>query len=178
MKMTLKTLMLGFIASTIFFSCEKNKNNTNNETLTAQDQTFLNEASATNTAEIQIGQLADSTADTSFIQSFATQLVNDHQAAQSDLKSIGTQVSYNVNDSLDNTHSMMLDTLRGLTGRAFDSVFVLRQIQDHNAAIANYQNEINSGNRTEVVQYANRYLPTLQQHLQTADSIATVMNFK
>jgi putative membrane protein len=177
MKMTLKTLMLGLIAGTFFFSCKKNDNN-NTETLSAQYQTFIDQAFASNTAEIRIGGMADSTADSSAIRAFGRQLMGEYQAAQNDLKSLGQTVKFNVSDSLDSAHMLMIDTLMGLTGRAFDSVFILRQIQDHNAAIANYQNEINSGNRSQVVQYANKFLPGLQMHLNTADSLATAMGFK
>ena len=177
MKMSFKTLMLAFIASIFFFSCKKHDTN-NEETLNAQDRNFMMQAAMGNTAEIQAGQLADSTADSSAIQAFAAQLVSDHQAAQNDLKSLGAKVNVTVSDSADSNHTMMLDSLRGLTGRAFDSTFLMNQIQDHNQAISDYQAEISSGNKTSVIDYANQYLPTLQMHLNTADSIATAMHFK
>jgi len=177
MKMSLKVLVFAFIASIFFFSCKKHETN-NQETLNAQDRNFIMQAALGNTAEIQAGQLADSTADSSAIKNFAAQLVSDHQAAQNDLKTLGTQVNVNVADSADSNHLMILDTLRGLTGRAFDSAFIMNQIQDHNRAISDFQAEINSGNKSSVIKYANQYLPALQMHLSTADSIATEMHFK
>jgi putative membrane protein len=71
-----------------------------------------------------------------------------------------------------------MDTLRGLSGRMFDSVYIMNQIKDHQAAISDFQNEISEGNQSDVINYANKYLPKLQMHLQIADSIATVMKFK
>ena len=177
MKMTFKTLMLGFIASTIFFSCEKNKNTTT-ETLSSQDSGFIMQAAIANNAEIQAGQLADSTSDTSTIQNFAMTLINDHQAAQNDLKSLGTKLNINVGDSTNGYNMMRLDSLRTLSGRAFDSAFIMNQIIDHTKAISDYQAEATSGNHTSVVNYANQYLPILQMHLNTADSIATAMGFQ
>jgi putative membrane protein len=177
MKMTLKTLMLGFIASTIFFSCEKNNGKTA-ETLSARDSAFIMEAAVLNTAEIQAGQLADSTSDTSTIKNFAMSLVSDHQAAQNDLKSLGAKVNITVADSTNSYNMMRLDSLRNLSGRAFDSAFILNQITDHTKAISDYQAEATSGNHTSVVNYANQYLPTLQKHLNTADSIASAMHFQ
>ena len=178
MKILVKTLLLGFIASTVFFSCKKNDNNNNTETLSTQDRNFIMQAAIGNTAEIQAGQLADSTTDTSLVQNFATMLVNDHQSAQSDLKSVGSQVNANVPDSANAYHMMLLDTLRGYSGRAFDSAFIMNQIMDHTEAINQYQAEASAGNNTAVMNYANTHLPVLQKHLNTADSIATVMNFK
>jgi len=177
MKMTLKTLMLGFIAGTIFFSCEKNNSKTP-ETLSTADSLFITQAAVLNTAEVQAGQLADSTSDTSTIQNFATMLINDHQAAQNDLKSLGTRLNINVADSTNGYNKMRIDSLRSLSGRAFDSAFIMNQITDHTKAISDYQAESTSGNQTSVVNYANQYLPTLQKHLNTADSIATAMGFQ
>ncbi len=177
MKMTLKTLMLGFIASTIFFSCKKNNSKTI-ETLSSRDSAFIMEAAVLNTAEVQVGQLADSTSDTSTIQNFAMTLINDHQAAQNDLKSLGAEVNIAIADTTNGYNMMRLDSLRNLSGRAFDSAFIMNQITDHTKAISDYQAESTSGNQTSVVNYANKYLPTLQKHLNTADSIATEMNFK
>lgn len=177
MKILSKVLLFGFIASTVFFSCEKNKKN-NEETLNTQDRNFIMQAAMSNAAEIQAGQLADSTADSSAIQAFAAQLVSDHQAAQNDLKSLGMQLNVGVTDSADSNHMMILDTLRGLSGRAFDSAFIMNQITDHNKAISDYQTEVSGGNKTSVVNYASQYLPALQMHLNTADSIATAMHFQ
>lgn len=177
MKILLKTLFFGFIASTLFFSCEKNKNS-NEEALSTQDHNFIMQAAMSNAAEIQAGRLADSTADSSSIRAFGARLANDHLQAQNDLKSLGIEVNVNVSDSADSNHMMILDTLRGLTGRAFDSAFIMNQIMDHNKAINDYQAEVSSGNKTSVMNYASKYLPTLQMHLNTADSIATAMHFK
>lgn len=177
MKISLKALLLGCAASLFFFSCEK-KNTNNEETLNAQDHNFILQAETTNTAEIQAGQLAGSTADSSAIQTFASKLVSDHQAAQNDLKSLGTTDNVNVVDSIDASQTMTIDSLKGLTGHAFDSVFIMNQIQVNNQAIADYQAEINAGNKSNLISYANKYLPTLQMHLTTADSLATAMHFK
>ena len=81
-------------------------------------------------------------------------------------------------DSVDSMHAALLVTLRGLSGRMFDSVYIVNQIKDHQAAISDFQNEISEGNKSDVVNYANKYLPKLQMNLQMADSIATVMKFK
>ena len=178
MKITAKNLLLCMAASFLFYSCDKNDDKDTTEPVSAQDQTFISQASLANTAEIRAGQLADSTADSSIVQMFGQQMATDHTAAQNDLQALGTKVNVAVPDSVDSMHSSLMDTLQTLTGRAFDSVYIISQINDHNAAIANFQQEINSGNKSDVIDYANKYLRKLQMHLQMADSIAGVMNFK
>ena len=177
MKITSKVLLFTMAASLTFFACKKSKND-NTQTLSSQDQAFISKASLSNTAEIRAGGLADSTADTAMIRSFGQQMVTDHTTAQNDLKTLGSNLSVSVNDSADAMHTALMDTLRGLSGRMFDSAYIINQIKDHQAAISDFQNEISEGNQSDVINYANKYLPTLQMHLQMADSIATVMNFK
>jgi putative membrane protein len=178
MKITSKNFLLCIAASFLIFSCDKNNNNNNNETVSQQDQTFISQTALTNTAEVQAGQLASTTADSTIIQMFGQQMVSDHTTAQTDLKTLGSSVNVAVPDSLDSAHSSLIDTLKTLTGRAFDSVYITHQIADHQAAISSFQQEINSGNKSDVINYANKYLPKLQLHLEMADSIATIMNFK
>ena len=176
MKITSKALLCGMIATFTFFACKKNNSTGNNETVSLQDSNFIHQASLSNTAEIQAGALADSTADSSMVRAFGQQMVTDHTTAQNDLKALGSSLNIVVTDSVDSAHVALIQTLKGLTGRAFDSVYILSQIKDHQTAITNFQQEINTGNRTQVINYANQYLPKLQMHLQMADSIANQMN--
>ncbi len=177
MKISFKFLLLCVVTSAFFFSCKKN-DSTNQETLNTQDQNFIVQAEMYNSAEIRAAQIADTTTDSAVIKSFAQKLVSDQQAAQSDLQTLGMQVNVAVSDTIGADQTLMLDSLRGLTGRAFDSTFIMNQIQDHNQVIAEYQAEVNAGNKSSVINYANKYLPTLQMHLNAADSIATAMHFK
>lgn len=177
MKITSKVLLFSLAASLTFFACKKSKSN-NTQTLSSQDQAFISKASLSNTAEIQAGGLADSTSDTATIRAFGQQMVTDHTTAQNDLKTLGGNFNVSVKDSVDSMHSSLINTLRGLSGRMFDSVYIMSQIKDHQAAISDFQNEINEGNQSNVINYANKYLPKLQMHLQMADSIATAMKFK
>jgi putative membrane protein len=177
MKITSKVLLFSLAASLTFFACKKSKSN-NTQTVTTQDRAFISKASLSNTAEVRAGALADSTSDSSVVRAFGQQMVTDHSTAQTDLKILGSNLSVAVTDSVDSMHAALIDTLRGLSGRMFDSVYIMNQIKDHQTAITDFQNEINEGNQSDVVGYANKYLPKLQMHLQMADSIASLMKFK
>ncbi len=178
MKINSKVIILIMFVCFAFYACKKSKNNNNNQTVTTQDRTFMSQASLGNTAEIQAGGLADSTADSAAVRAFGMQMVTDHTTAQNDLKTLGNNLNIPVVDSVDSMHAALMDTLRGLSGRMFDSVYIMNQIKDHQTAISNFQTEISEGNQASVINYANQYLPKLQMHLQMADSIATVMKFK
>ncbi|HEY5393721.1 MAG TPA: DUF4142 domain-containing protein [Hanamia sp.] len=176
MKSQAKILMLAITVSFFLFSCSKKTNN--DETITTQDRIFMAQASAGNIAEIQTAKLADSITDSSAIQSFAHLVITDHNYAQNDLKTLGNNIRLPVKDSVDANDDSMRDSLKTMTGRVFDSVYVTRQIAVYQVAIAAFKQEINTGNRTEVVSYAAKYLPTLKQHLQKAESIAQAMHYQ
>jgi putative membrane protein len=83
-----------------------------------------------------------------------------------------------VKDTIDAAHVTLMQTLQGLSGRAFDSTYIVNQVSDHQKTVTDFQTELSSGSRSEVKDYANKYLPKIQMHLQKADSIATAMGFK
>lgn len=176
MNIKVKLLALAVISSFFFFSCSKKDDNTG--TISLQDRTFIGQASASNTAEIQAAQLATSMTDSSAIKTFAQMMIDDHTTAQNDLKSLGTNINVPVTDSIDDMHQKMIDSLKTMPERTFDSVYILRQIADHQAAIANFQQEVNAGKKSDVIDYANKYLPKLQMHLQMADSLATALHYQ
>ena len=120
----------------------------------------------------------DSALSVQWIKSFGDTMVAQHTTAQGDLKTLGTSVGVNVKDSVDADHTTLLQNLQGLSGRAFDSTYIINQIADHQKTVTDFQAELSSGSRTEVKDFANKYLPKIQMHLQKADSIATEMNFK
>src|SRR5438046_52776 len=50
--------------------------------------------------------------------------------------------------------------------------------QNPNNTIALFQDEIKNGSRQDVKDYASKYLPHIQMHLTSADSISTALNGK
>ena len=57
-----------------------------------------------------------------------------------------------------------------LNGAAFDKAFAAHMVADHKKDIAAYQKASKSKNQ-QVAGYAGETLPTLQKHLQTAQSL-------
>jgi len=177
MKLTTKSVIVVSALSMSLFACTKDKTKTSN-TLNDADKTFMMQVSASNSAEVAAGALASTMGEDSLIKSFGDTMVAQHTTAQGDLKTLGTSVGVNVKDSVDADHTTLLQNLQGLSGRAFDSTYIINQIADHQKTVADFQAELSSGSRSEVKDFANKYLPKIQMHLQKADSIATEMNFK
>jgi putative membrane protein len=64
----------------------------------------------------------------------------------------------------------MHDKLSKLSGNAFDKQFATEMVSDHKKDIQKYQQAAKKKN-DPVADYANQTLPTLQKHLQTAQSL-------
>jgi len=142
------------------------------------DKNFLVQASASNTSEIQAGMLAASKGNSAGVKAFGNLMVQEHRIAQADLKVTGSNVGIAVRDTMDAQHVTLLQQLTALSGRAFDSVYMKSQVNDHEKAASLFDTEINKGSHIFVRSYSSNYFPKITMHLEMADSIATAMKFK
>jgi putative membrane protein len=149
-------------------SCNKN----DDDELNSTDRDFMMKASVGNTAETDAANLAVSKASNATVRAFAQRMISEHSMAQTDLKNLGTSTGYTVRDTLDPAHVALKVQLTALSGRQFDSVYMYAQVADHQTAVANFQNEQAGGQHNGVKNYANTYLPHIQMHLTSADSIS------
>lgn len=169
--MRMKKVMYGAVLMTciILTSCSK----TNNE-VNATDRTFTMQASLSNTVEVNAGTLASAKATNAKVKQFAQFMVMEHQLAQTDLRNLGTNVGIAIRDTVDPAHATIMTPLMSMpAGRAFDSMYIYSQVADHDMTITNFKLEQTSGSHADVQNYANVYLPHIQMHRQSADSIAT-----
>lgn len=71
----------------------------------------------------------------------------------------------------DKKHKALYERMSKLSGDAFDRQFVKHMVDDHRTEIAEHQKEAKRP-KSPAAGYAKETLPTLQQHLQTAQSLA------
>ena len=176
--MKLKTFFLMAVmlmGITIFSSCDDDDDT---DVVNNQDRNFMLMAGMNNFAEIGAGNLAATKATENGVKTLGQQMVTDHTTAQTELKAIGTSANVAVKDSLDAAHVALMQTLQSLSGREFDSAYMVNQVTDHQNAINLFEQEIQSGNRLQIKSYAEKYLPKLRMHHHMADSIAMAHDFK
>jgi putative membrane protein len=174
MKVAIKFLMLVMVICFASLSCTKY----HGDKLNNVDKYFLVQASMSNTAEIQAGTLAATKASSAGVRLFGQMMMQDHPKAQADLKITGTNVGIPVRDTIDAQHALLMQQLTALSGRAFDSVYMKSQVNDHQNTSSQFQLEMDKGYHSFVRSYAGSYLPKIKAHLQMADSIAVAMKFK
>ena len=129
------------------------------------DQSFYNQASQANLAEIAAGKLAE-TKGNAKIKSLGRQMVTDHTTAQNELVALAKKESITIPMNPDAEHKQALADLNKLSGKSFDSAYMAGQLADHKTAVALFSEESVNGSDPGAKAFATKYLPKLKMHLQ------------
>jgi putative membrane protein len=138
----------------------------------AQDDNFVDDASAKGVAEVEAGKLAEEKGSAADVKSFADMMVKDHTAANAKLKSIADAKNLKVSDSaelVDKAKTMILE-LR--SAKSFDQAYANNQVKAHEATIALFEKEASEGKDAEIKAFAKETLPTLKAHLEHAKTLS------
>src|SRR5215212_8995854 len=134
-------------------------------------QKFITKAIEGNLAEIQLGQLAQQKGASDEVRNFGQQLVADHSAANKSATTVAGQMGVTPPSEPGKKHKALYERMSKLSGDAFDRQFVKHMVDDHRTEIGEHQKEAKRP-KSPAAGYAKETLPTLQQHLQTAQSLA------
>jgi putative membrane protein len=168
-----KILAIAVLLAMGMIGCSKKSSNSVTS-LNSTDQEFVTNAGYNNVDEINAGYLASTNAADSNVKVFGLLMVNNYGSAQSSLVLLADSLGFTVLSSPDPTHQQELNALQGLSGVAFDTTYLRLQINDDQSAITLYQAEQTNGQNAAVKAYVSEYLPMIQAHLSTADSLIQV----
>jgi putative membrane protein len=136
------------------------------------DQQFVDFAAQTDMVEANLGQLADSTASSDQVKSYAQMLVTDHTNDYHQLSGVAQQANLKVPDAIDSAHNKaMIAPFQKLKGKAFDHRYAQEMVAGHTKAIAVYKKEAADAKDQGLKSYAEQALPTLQKHLDDAKGL-------
>ncbi|MCR6641205.1 MAG: DUF4142 domain-containing protein [Sporocytophaga sp.] len=138
------------------------------QTLSVADTAFMRNATLFNLAEINLGRLALANASTDSIRLFGASMVNERTLAQTELNAIALQNSVLLPQQPDSVHRALEQQLQFMTGSAYDDLLISTIIADHQYARDIFTIQINSGEGQEIINYANKHLPLINEELQTA----------
>ena len=135
-------------------------------------QKFVKMGIQGNLAEVSMGQLAQEKGQSEGIKSFGQQLVKDHTDANQKLMGVASSVS--LTPPTEPTRKQMADhdKMAKMSGAKFDREFAKHMVMDHKKDIKDYEKATKMRNADAVASYANQTLPTLNQHLEMAQSLA------
>lgn len=136
------------------------------------DQQFVDFAAQTDMVEANLGQLAQNSASSDAVKSYAQGLVTDHTSDYGQLAAAAQQANLTVPNSIDSAHNKaMIDPFQKLKGAAFDRKYAAEMVAGHTKAIAVYKKEAADAQNPSIKSYAQQALPTLEKHLDGAKDL-------
>lgn len=136
-----------------------------------QDQTFVQAASMSDSTEIDASKLAAKQSQDKDVRSFAHHMIMDHTKLSAQLKMAMPHGATVPKDDADTT---VLDSLKGLKGHAFDKAYIQQVgLDGHKKAVDAFQQEADGGQSAELKKAAQKALPTIKQHYEMAQKLAT-----
>jgi len=141
--------------------------------LSPQDQAFLVDLHRSDLVEIEAGRAASTLAVSTAVRSYGSRLVSDHTAMDADVRALAAKYRVTLPATASDEQLARLREVRATMGRGFDTAFLRQQIDGHTATLAGIQQELSSGQNPDVLGVARNAQPTVTDHLQTAQRLAT-----
>lgn len=135
---------------------------------------FMEDAVKGNLAEVKMGELAQQNGGSQGVKDFGRMLETDHKAGNEKAIPLAKTVGATVPTAPPADAQSEYDKLSKMTGKDFDTKFVDAMVTDHKKDIGKYKTAAKDKNPA-VAQFAQATLPTLQKHLDTAESLQKQM---
>jgi putative membrane protein len=128
--------------------------------LSRSDRNFLEKAAKSGMKEIEVSQAVLGRLTNQSVQQFAQMMVNDHSAANAELKTLAAQKGVALTATTDRYTEKWADNKRNL-----DKDYVEEMEDDHKDAIDLFEKAAKSED-PDIAAFARKTLPKLQEHLQ------------
>lgn len=135
------------------------------------DSSFVTKTAQGGMAEVKLGQLAAEKASSADVKQFGQQMVTDHGKANDELKQLASSKGMTLPTDVSAKHQSDHDRLSKLSGAEFDKAYMKHMVADHKKDVAEFRRQSQSGSDAEIKAWAAKTLPTLEGHLQKAESI-------
>ena len=149
-----------------------NESNASSSKLDAVDRHFIRKAGEGGLAEVELGKLAAEKGATDEVKKFGQRMVDDHSKANEQLKQLAESKGVALPTKLDPNDQATKARLEKLSGQQFDRAYMNDMVKDHSKDVAEFKKESTTAKDTDVKSFASQTLPTLQDHLKEARSIA------
>jgi len=136
------------------------------------DAQFVHKASASDLAEITLGQIGMKQGQSAEVKQFAQQMVTDHTMSSKELLAIAGKKGLAPATQMDEKHKALVGKLLALKGAEFDRAYMEHMVIDHKEAVALFQGEANNGKDADLKAFAAKTLPVIQKHLKMAQELS------
>ena len=133
--------------------------------------TFLTKAANSGMAEVQLAKLAQQKATIDAVKIFAAMLERDHTAANGQVKTFADQRNVSLPGAPSDDKQKMYNDMEKMSGKDFDKHYISMMVQSHNDGIKLFEDTRNNATDVDVKNFADKTLPTLKMHLDSAKAI-------
>jgi putative membrane protein len=137
-----------------------------------KDQDFVTKAGQGGLAEVQMGQLAATKGVAEDVKTFGQRMVSDHSKANEELKAIAMRVGATVPSDISSDQRDAMDKLQKESGADFDKSYGKAMVDDHKEDVDLFKKEASSGQNADLKAFAQKTLPTLEEHLRMAQALS------
>ena len=145
-----------------------------NSTLGVEPTTadFVKEAATSDMLEIEASKIAQDKGNAGE-KKFAGQMIADHTRTSTELKSMvgSAGLKAEIPAGLDSSSQGKLDKLRNAKPEDFTGQYDPMQVSAHKDAVSLFERYSKSGDNPKLKDWAGKTLPTLQHHLEMAQSL-------
>ena len=136
------------------------------------DADWIVETASGGMLEVEAGKLAGEKAISPEVKKFAQHLVDDHTAANNDLKKLAEAKNVTLPaDLIDKDLKVLNDLKEKKAGADFDKKFISDMISDHKDDIDKFEKAADKANDPAIKDFAAKTLPTLIKHREMAEKI-------
>jgi len=127
------------------------------------DRSFIEKADEAGREEVEISQVAVERATNADVKKFAQMMVDDHTRANEELASLATACGVKLKEKTKSENKWSKKDVKD-----FDRDYVKKMVGDHKKVIDLFSKESKDGGDEQLVDFARKTLPKLQQHLDEA----------
>ena len=139
--------------------------------LSKGDYKFLKEAIQGGQTEVELGELAKQKGNNQSVKTFGEKMVTDHSKANDELKSIASKKGATLPAELSHGERSDIEHLQKATGKDFDKDYASRMVKDHKKDVKDFEDAAKDLKDPELKAFAEKTLPTLQEHLRMAQEM-------
>jgi putative membrane protein len=150
---------------------EATENNSGSK-LDAMDRHFIRKAGEGGLAEVELGKLAAEKGQSEEVKKFGQRMVDDHGKANDQLKQLAESKGVTLPTELSAKDKATKARLEKLSGEKFDRAYMNDMVQDHTKDVSEFKKESTTAKDSDVKNFASQTLPTLEDHLKEARTIA------
>src|SRR5262249_14530131 len=132
---------------------------------------FVKDAVQGSMDEVKMGELAEQHG-SDRVKTFARRMIDDHSKAERTLQTLASRKNLTTPTDISITQKAGNQLLSTKSGDSFDKSYVSTMLKDHKNDIQAFEKEATSGTDPDVKAFAQKTLPTLQEHLRMADELA------